>query len=703
MLSRFELRRFRGVLPKLALIFAMLVPVMYGAVYLAANWDPYGNLKNLPVAIVNDDEAVTYDGTAVHAGADIQAELIKQDSFQWHAVLQREADDGLREGRYYLVLHIPRDFSATLVSGASTEPQRANITIQRNDANGFVIGSVTGQAQSKIENAVDRQAVDAYFKAVFKNLGKIRTGIQDAYTGSDKITQGLREAKGGSGQLLDGLRQADAAAGKLRDGALLLKSSMPQLVSGAQSLQGGLDQLSTGSSQLTQGANQVAGGTQQLYDTVGPVLDGVAQASPQIKQAAGAIDGAAQAINQQATTANQDLAALDTALQQLAQSNPALKDTQAYRDATSRLAQAQQRSRTITSTTSTIAGQTATINQQLQQMDPAARAAQAKSKLQQLNNGAHQVASGAASLHQGIDQADQGAARLTTGATQASDGVGQLSDGLGQLAEGTGKLVDGCSNLDGGLAQLTAGSTQLTDGLGQAVKQVPAVTGDQADHAALVLSSPVDVVSQVLNPANVYGRGLAPLFFSIAMWVFGISGFLVMRPISGRLLAGRLDPVRLTVSAYVPFGSVAVAGSLIMLALTWATLGLAPVHPLAALGLTVLVAVVFSLIAHLMRTAFGLPGSALLLVWLIFQLSSTGGTYPPAVLPGFFAAINPIMPITYSIDAFRFAISGGAADRFWIDVVVLAGIGAAALALDSVAVGIRQRFRIRDLHPPLTH
>ena len=51
MLSRFELRRFNGFLPVAALLFALLVPVIYGAVYLSANWDPYGNLKNLPVAV----------------------------------------------------------------------------------------------------------------------------------------------------------------------------------------------------------------------------------------------------------------------------------------------------------------------------------------------------------------------------------------------------------------------------------------------------------------------------------------------------------------------------------------------------------------------------------------------------------------------------------------------------------------------------
>lgn len=39
-LARFELRRFRGTMPKLALIFVLIVPALYGAIYLSANWDP---------------------------------------------------------------------------------------------------------------------------------------------------------------------------------------------------------------------------------------------------------------------------------------------------------------------------------------------------------------------------------------------------------------------------------------------------------------------------------------------------------------------------------------------------------------------------------------------------------------------------------------------------------------------------------------
>ncbi|MGN7067975.1 YhgE/Pip family protein, partial [Micrococcus luteus] len=273
-----------------------------------------------------------------------------------------------------------------------------------------------------------------------------------------------------------------------------------------------------------------------------------------------------------------------------------------------------------------------------------------------------------------------------SGATELDGGLAQLQDGAGELRAGLGTLDDGAH--------------ELASGLSDGVDRVPALTEDQRDEAALVMSRPVEAVMQVDNSAEVYGRGMAPMFFSIALWVFGIAAFNIMRPISGRLLAGRRNPVAIALAAWLPVGIVAVGGGLLMLAATL-PLGLAPVHPVRAVALTVLVAVVFSLIAHLVQTALGTPGSALLLVLLVLQLASTGGTYPAEVLPGFFQALHPFMPMSYSIEAFRNAISGGPDQRFWVPVVVLMSIGAAALALDVLVVRRRRRFRMKDLHPAL--
>ena len=100
------------------------------------------------------------------------------------------------------------------------------------------------------------------------------------------------------------------------------------------------------------------------------------------------------------------------------------------------------------------------------------------------------------------------------------------------------------------------------------------------------------------------------------------------------------------------------------------------------------------------RTA-GVIGRVLLLVLLVLQLSAAGGTYPPQLLPDFFAALHPFLPMTYLIDAFRVPISGGQLPHLARDVVVLLLVAVVTLALVVATVRRRQQFRMADLHPPL--
>lgn len=816
MLFRYELRRFRGLLPVVALVFVLLVPTIYGALYLSANWDPYGRMSSLPVAIVNEDRPVEVDGRTLDTGADVTRQLVDQHAFDWHETSRQDAEAGLREGRYYLALEIPSDLSADLASASGDDPRQAQITLRRDDANGFVIGSVTASSQSRIENAVDTAAVEAYFKAVFQNLGTLRAGMVDAedgaarladgaaqlddgatrlqdgvaqaHEGAGRLASGAADAQDGAGRLADGagrlqqgaaqlqdgtasakdgasqldagIGQARAGSQQLASGAREIDANVPALRDGASSLSDGLTRLETGSADLADGAHQVADGTQELYDTVVPGLDAVIARQDQVASDVAAVNADVQDLNAvvdeagAATTKGIDDASAQLAA--LAEADPAVEDTPQYAALQEALATARASTGTAVGRADEVAQTSAGVDERVRGFVSEDVAGGAKDKITRLNDGAHQVADGADTLHGGIGQAQDGAAsladgvgrfsdgldRLATGADSLDDGLARLQDGSGQLVagldrldsgageladgagslqqgaqqldEGLGTLSDGATSLDDGLAQLetgsgdltdgtarlTDGAAQLRDGLADGVKKVPALSQDAADRASSVMSHPVQVAMDVQNPAGVYGRGLAPLFFSIALWVFGIAAFNVMRPVSGRLLAGRRQPLLLAISAWLPVGVLAVAGGLLMLAAT-VPLGIAPVHPVHAVVLVVLVAVVFSVFAHLLQTALGTPGSALLLVTLILQLASAGGTYPAAVLPGFFRWISPAMPMSHSIEAFRYAVSGGLPSQYWGGVAFLAVFGAAALLLDMAVVRGRQRFRMQDLHPAL--
>jgi len=706
LLGRFELHRFKGRLPKLALVFVMLVPLLYGSIYLAANWDPYGRLKHLPVAVVNQDTGTTYGKNAVHAGDDFVRSLHTQHNFDYVDVDAAEADRGLREGDYYLAITVPANFSTNLVSGQGDDPQRAGIMLRRNDANGFVIGSITNNAQNAIARSVDESATSSYFDAVFANLAKIRSGLADATDGANRLHDGIASADTGSAKLADGAASAASGADDLHDGARQLATGLGTAQQGSDDLVTGIDRLHTGAGQLVDGADSVADGTQQLNDKAQPVLKVAARDLPaiekQTKEVASTLDDLAQTAAGSTGSISSDLATIDDSLDALEKANPALADDPAFQRAKQRVKEASGRSEEIAGDVKDGAARVHKANRLVQSAgDLSAQAKKASRDLDRLNDGAHDVASGARTLNQGLGTAESGARRLDTGIGTAATGADQLSVGSQTLASGLHTLSGGADDLHSGLGKLDSGSKTLATQLKKGTDRIPSPTADEQDRAVQVLSSPADVSMTVDNPATYYGRGLAPLFLSIALWVFGISVFLVVRPISGRALVGRASALRRGLAGWAPVGTIAVAAGWLMLGVVWLTLGLDPVHPVLALGVVTLGAVAFSSFAHLLRTALGTVGSSLLLVLLILQLSAAGGTYPAVILPGFFAAIHPFLPMSYLIDAFRVVISGGLAAHLARDVGILAAMAVVALTLTVLTVARRQQLSVKDLHPPL--
>src|SRR5687767_3869800 len=123
-LAALELRRFgRGKLPRAALVSLLLLPLLYGALYLWSFWDPYGRLDRIPVALVNDDKGASVGKQKLTAGDDIAEGLRDSDTFAWHRVSAAEARRGVEDGTYYLSLTMPSDFSERIASSSGDSPE----------------------------------------------------------------------------------------------------------------------------------------------------------------------------------------------------------------------------------------------------------------------------------------------------------------------------------------------------------------------------------------------------------------------------------------------------------------------------------------------------------------------------------------------------------------------------------------------------
>lgn len=635
-----EITRHHRPMHRLAIAFLIIVPTLYGALYLWSNWDPYGRLDEVPVAVVNLDEPVTVEGKEVAAGNQLVENLFEEPVFGWKETNTKDAADGLESGDYYITITIPKTFSADLASGAEGTPRRATVEMQRNDANGFVVGIMAETVQSKLHGQINAAATQAYFESVYGSLNTLHSALGQARDGAEELAAGLPDAATGSADLADGLVDAVTGAKKIADGA--------------EKVHGGTD--------------QIAGVVNPVADAIAPAIPGIAADAEQLADATADLTGLVAGATDSVKTRTDDAA---QALADLQEEFPDLADSAAFK----------------------------TLNDSVSALDGHAQ------KIADTTGGIDDTAQ---DIHKASQRAVQAAPNLQNDVEKARDSINELNSGAEALATGSAELAqkleparDGARDLADGLAEAAPGSQKLADGMNELFDSVPALDPDTKEANAQVLGDPTDVNLDVLNPAETYGRGLAPFFFAIALWVFGIVVFLIMRPTTGRALASRANPVRIQLVGWLPVFGIGLIGAYLLLAVSWFALGLDPVNPGGTLAVIAVTVALFTLIAHLARNGLGLVGSAVLLVLLMLQLISCAGIYPVETLPGLLQAIHPYLPMTYVVDALRIVFTGGSAAKLTQDLVIL-GTLAVAIFAGGVALSARKRnWSLITVHPPL--
>ncbi|MFB7995567.1 YhgE/Pip family protein [Streptomyces sp. NPDC056002] len=688
-LAALELRRFgRGKLPRAALAALLLLPLLYGALYLWSFWDPYGRLDKIPVALVNDDKGARAAGHKIVAGDDITEGLRDSKTFEWHEVSAAQAREGVEDGTYYLSLTMPADFSERIASSSGNTPQTGALQVRTNDANNYIVGQISRTVFSEVRSAASTNASRSFLDRIFISFSDIHDATKKAAKGADQLKGGIGKAKKGSKDLADGLKDAKKGSGDLA---------------------GGIKKLNKGAGDLESGSKQVSDGTQLLADKVNGVAG---QVRPFLKDNKKAIGDTARLVADSAKGIRHNLDVLvktaptaakgahagsdvldgvyKARCETLPLPDPACPDLKKAKVAAADVAKVADDLNVLIEDDhgdlDTLDSHLATLQRQSEALAKHAPTldqdvATAVSKINALNKGAGQVAKGAEQLHTGLGTAKTGSADLDAG---------------------VGKLKTGASDLNGGMFQLADGSGQLAGGLHDGVRQIPDYDKKDRDQRTGVMSDPVQLASQSLHKAPNYGTGFAPYFIPLSLWVGAMVAYMLIQPLNRRALAAGASAWRIALAGWLPVAALGVLQvAALMSVLHWA-LGLQMVRAAGTVGFLFLVTACFAAIVQWLNARFGAAGRILVLAFLMLQLTSAGGTYPVQTSPGFFNAIHPFLPMTYVVEALRRLISGGGLGPVWQACAVLAAFTAGALALTALSARGKQVWTLDRLHPELS-
>ncbi|QHC21629.1 YhgE/Pip domain-containing protein [Streptomyces sp. GS7] len=729
-LAALELKRFgRGKLPRAALAALLLLPLLYGALYLWSFWDPYGRLDRIPVALVNEDKGAEVGGKRISAGDGIVDGLRDSHTFDWRHVDAKEAARGVENGSYFLSLSIPQDFSRKIASSSGSHPETGLLKVRTNDANNYIVGQISRTVFSEVRSAASEKSSRTFLDKIFVSFSTLHGKTEQAADGADRLKNGIGQAKEGAGRLADGLGTAKNGSGRLVGGLGDLDAGAGRLTQGSTDLAKGAGTAADGSRQLADGAGQVADGTQQLADTVNGL---VGRVGPFIRAHGKEIGEAAQLVADGSQAVRDHLDKLPAAAATGAKLSRGIADhlDTYYRlrcdgvitldTSCAELKQIKDQAATAADTAEEVSGYVhdqqnldqlgrdlATLHSlaaELAQHGPTLGADMdaAVQKINDLNDGAHQVSAGARKLAAGNAQLAAGAGRLNDGAQQLHDGTGRAASGMSDLDSGVGRLKDGARTLDGGMFKLSDGSAELAGGLHDGARQIPDYGKKDRDARTLVMSDPVQLASDAAHKAPNYGTGFAPYFIPLSLWVGAMVAYMLIAPLNRRALAMGASPWRVALSGWLPVFGIGVLQTAALMSVLHFALGLEMVRAAGTIGFLVLVTACFSAIVQWLNAKFGPAGRILVLALLMLQLTSAGGTYPVQTSPGFFGAIHPYLPMSYIVAGLRRLITGGDLAPVWQGSAVLPAFTLGALALTSLAARGRQVVRMKDLHPELS-
>lgn len=291
-----------------SVIAIIMIPLIYGGLYLAAFWDPYGKTENIPVAVVNLDKGGITDNESVNYGNDLVDKLKDNKDLAWRFVKSRkEAEAGLSGDKYYAMIIVPDNFSQNLLDADKGKLQKPRLIYVSNKKKNYVVGLVTDKVAKAVKESISQGIMDKFTNKVFDNLYEVRDGMEAAADGSSQIKDGVTELKDkiptmedgvnslydGSSTLTDKLHDAYDGSNKLHDGLSKLNDKMPDLLDGVNKLYKGSVSLNKKISDAYDGSTQLRDGVTSLNDKMPDLSDGVNQiydGSSSIKESLGTIN-----------------------------------------------------------------------------------------------------------------------------------------------------------------------------------------------------------------------------------------------------------------------------------------------------------------------------------------------------------------------------------------------------------------------------
>ena len=663
-----------------------IIPSLYAWCNILANWDPYANTGNIQVAVANEDEGTTSTLVGhLNAGQQTVTQLKSNRQLGWRFVSKQHAVDGVKAGKYYAAIVLPKDFSSSLIGTVTGEKNQPSITYYINEKMNAIAPKITDTGATTIDEQINATFVSSVADAVAKQVkaaagnttDSLHTAQSDVVNNlNDTINQletvqqqlgGTRSTLDKATTTIDSAKQTNTALASEIDDALDTITNTSDLLAQTRAQTQRFSTTLTGA--LDNGSTQLSGLQVTVGNVTGTMLNGLNTTQDALSQVSSSMRG----VN---STAGEALDGMDNALK----ASGLDPDSQTYKDLSTQISEArkqltfqQQRINAFDHDTTSIitsGKNTATaLNSDITSLS---------------NNGTAAMAKARANLTDAVMP------NLSTGLDTLSLANGSLAGTLttlqGTLKQGNG-LLDQLSRtvsqtnatLAGAQTQLVNLSKQLsttrTDvaslSSSRMFQQLSEMLGLNANEIGSFVGEPVHLDEKVLYPVENYGSAVTPFYTNLALWVGGFVLVAIYKlEVDRDEKIRKYTPRQGYMGRWLLFVTVGFLQAIIA-TIGDLALGIQCEHPFLFVLAGVFASFVYVNIIYALAVAFRHIGKAIAVILVIIQIPGAAGLYPIEMMPEFFRRLKPFLPFTYGINAMRGPIGGMYANHYWLDMLSL--------------------------------
>jgi putative membrane protein len=300
----------------------------------------------------------------------------------------------------------------------------------------------------------------------------------------------------------------------------------------------------------------------------------------------------------------------------------------------------------------------------------------------ELANASSDLAGASSNLAQGSSKLANSSVDLANGASGVADGASSVADGASKLANGGSQLADGSVSLAAGSALLANSASSAlfsaSSALSGAAGSLSSITGVDEDEVGKYIYSPVTLKENELYSVPDYGSEVAPFYIVLSMWVGAVITCVMLR--TGQSTGTKYTPSEMYFGKLLIFFVMAVLETTVTIIGSF-ILGIKMANPMMFILSAYFIALIFMLIVYSLISALGHIGKGLAVIWLVFQISGTGGIYPIQLMGPILQAVYPYMPMTHGINLMRESALGLIWSNYIPSFIILIIMGAITFVL----------------------